>query len=179
MKLFIVVTLLLVIGGALASISQLNLNPTGNFAKLTSKQGLWVSIIILKLMLLGELGFFPYKFQGRKKRAAVSGIMPGLEDTSTVLKVLFILIHRKKLSKLSSYSRSFPLAADSRFGSQKLSLALFVRIGGHQNRIDSKQRPAGLRHGNEPDPLENRQVSRLNLLILYLLTNIFIDFNCF
>ena len=73
---------------ALGSISQLNLNPTGNFAKLTTKQGLWVSIIILKILILGELGFFPYRFKGRKKRKiGRPDSLVGLEDTNSVLQV--------------------------------------------------------------------------------------------
>jgi hypothetical protein len=88
MNLLKVALFLTFVSCALGSISQLNLNPTGNFAKLTSKQGLWVSIILLKILLMGQMGYFPYRFKGRKKRK-IGGpdSLVGLEDTNSVLQV--------------------------------------------------------------------------------------------
>ena len=96
MKVLNVGAMLFFIGGTMASISQLGLgsyNGSYNGVKLTSKEGLWVSIIFLKLALLGELGLlnFPFTFKGRKKRASITNITTEFQDTSTVMRVTISL----------------------------------------------------------------------------------------
>lgn len=91
MRIYLVTILLALIACVLASVSNINLNPTGNYAKISTKGGLWVSATILIYMLFAELGYLPFKFVGRKKRSAVSQMVSPLMmfgDRTTTLKVM-------------------------------------------------------------------------------------------
>lgn len=71
MKLESIAVLLMVATSVSASLSSISLGSTGNFAKLSTKQGMLVSIVLLKFLLMGEFGVLPYKFIGRKRRSNV------------------------------------------------------------------------------------------------------------
>ena len=76
MKIVRVIVFLLLLTNVLAIVSNINLNPTGNYAKISTKGGLYVSITILIFMIFGEFGYLPFsRFVGRKKRSAVSQMM--------------------------------------------------------------------------------------------------------
>ena len=88
MKLFSLLVLLLAVGGCLSSISNINLSPTGNFAKLSTKQGLWTSVVLLQFLILGQLGVIPYKFKGRKKRDLDPQAL--VQESNAMLKVMYL-----------------------------------------------------------------------------------------
>lgn len=78
MKILRAVFFLTLLSGVLAIVSNINLNPTGYYAKISTKGGLYVSITLLIFMLFGEFGYLPWlRFVGRKKRSAVSNIIGG------------------------------------------------------------------------------------------------------
>lgn len=89
MKLLGVIAFLVLLVGVLASVSNINLNPTGIYPQISTKGGLWVSITMLIYMLFAELGYLPYRFRGRKRRSAAGQVMGPLMsgDRDTVLKV--------------------------------------------------------------------------------------------
>ena len=69
MKILCVIVFLVLLTGVLATISNINLSPTGYYAKISTKGGLKVSITILIFMIFGEFGYLPFsRFVGRKKR---------------------------------------------------------------------------------------------------------------
>ena len=75
MELLRLITFLILINGILGIVSLVNLNPTGDYAKLSPKGGLYVSVILLIYVLFGELGYLPFRFKGRKKRSAISQVI--------------------------------------------------------------------------------------------------------
>ncbi len=88
MKLLRVIVFLVLLVGVLASVSNINLNPTGNYAKLSTKGGLYVSVAMLIYLLFAELGYLPFRFKGRKRRSAISQMMgPMFGDRDVILKV--------------------------------------------------------------------------------------------
>ena len=93
MKIVRVIVFLLLLTNVLAIVSNINLNPTGNYAKISTKGGLYVSITILIFMIFGEFGYLPFsRFVGRKKRSAVSQMMALSHhgNRNLVLQVSFI-----------------------------------------------------------------------------------------
>lgn len=91
MRLLGLLAFLVLATGILASVSNINLNPTGDYAKLSPKGGLYVSVVILIYMLFAEMGFLPYRFKGRKRRSAMAQVMSPLimGDRDVVLRVCF------------------------------------------------------------------------------------------
>lgn len=89
MELLRIVIFLVLLVGVLASVSNINLNPTGYYAKLSPKGGLYVSVVLLIYVIFAELGYLPYRFRGKKKRSALGGLMnPYLVgDRESVLQV--------------------------------------------------------------------------------------------
>jgi hypothetical protein len=89
MKLLRVIVFLVLLVGVLASVSNINLSPTGNYPEISTKGGLGVSIAILIYMLFAELGYLPFRFKGRKKRSALSQLTSPLMlgDRDNILKV--------------------------------------------------------------------------------------------
>lgn len=88
MKLLRVIVFLVLLVGVLASVSNINLNPTGNYAKLSTKGGLYVSVAMLIYLLFAELGYLPFRFKGRKRRSAMGQMMgPMFGDRDVILKV--------------------------------------------------------------------------------------------
>ena len=93
MKLLRVIIFLVLLVGVLATVSNINLNPTGNYARISTKGGMYVSIIMLIYVLFGEFGYLPFtRFVGRKRRS-ISGQMMGpmLGDRDTMLKVNILI----------------------------------------------------------------------------------------
>lgn len=112
MKLLRLYAFLILIVGVLASVSFINLNPTGDYAKLSPKGGLYVSVVLLIYVLFGEMGFLPYRFKGRKRRSANDQIMNPLimGDKDVVLRVCFVFMHKMLLPFLD---RGYHLTVDS------------------------------------------------------------------
>lgn len=95
---------LTLLSGVLAIVSNINLNPTGIYPKISTKGGLYVSIVMLIYLLFGELGYLPWlRFVGKKKRSVNGSLLNSslFGDRNTVLTVsyifnrykLFIMIH--------------------------------------------------------------------------------------
>lgn len=78
----------------LASVSNINLSPTGNYAQVSPKGGLYASVAILIYMIFSELGYLPFRFKGRKKRSAVSQLLGGdnFSKRNSALKVIYVNI---------------------------------------------------------------------------------------
>lgn len=93
MKLVSVIVIVSLLAVVLASVSNINLGPTGNYPTISTKGGLYVSVTILIYMIFAELGYLPYRFKGKKKRSALPRFMSGnlFMDRNSALKV--ILIH--------------------------------------------------------------------------------------
>ena len=68
MKLLQVITLLTLLTSVLATVSNINLAPSGPYPPISTKNGIIVSTILLIYMLFGETGYLPFGFKGRKKR---------------------------------------------------------------------------------------------------------------
>lgn len=90
MKLLRLVIFFVLLVGVLASVSNINLSPTGNYKEISTKSGLGVSIAILIYLLFAELGYLPYRFRGRKKRSALEELMTPLGNRDLILKVIVL-----------------------------------------------------------------------------------------
>ena len=73
MKLLRVVVFLVLLVGVLCSVSNINLNPTGIYPKISTKGGLYVSIVMLIYVLFAELGYLPYRYKGKRSVDTVGG----------------------------------------------------------------------------------------------------------
>lgn len=78
MKLLRLVIFLVLLVGVLASVSNINLNPTGLYPELSTNGGLYVSISILIYMLFAELGYLPYRFRGKKRSTMDNLLNPAM-----------------------------------------------------------------------------------------------------
>lgn len=89
MKLLRVIVFLVLLVGVLASVSNINLSPTGIYPEISTKGGLGVSIAVLIYMLFSELGYLPFRFKGRKRRSAVGQLSNRIRlgDRDAILKV--------------------------------------------------------------------------------------------
>ena len=90
MKIFRAVIFLTLLAGVLGIVSNINLNPTGYYARISTKGGLYVSITLLIFVIFRELGYLPFlRFVGRRKRSAVSNLIGGgvPGDRNAVLQV--------------------------------------------------------------------------------------------
>ncbi|KZS13928.1 Uncharacterized protein APZ42_020573 [Daphnia magna] len=90
MKLLRVTVFLVLLVGVLASVSFINLSPTGIYPEISTKGGLGVSIAILIYMLFSELGYLPFRFKGRKRRSAVGQLSNRIRlgDRDAILKLI-------------------------------------------------------------------------------------------
>lgn len=100
MKLVRVTIVCSLVAVVLASVSNINLSPTGNYAHVSTKGGLYASVSILIYMIFSELGYLPFRFKGRKKRSAVSQLMSGDSFTkrNSALKVIKRAVSTNDLS---------------------------------------------------------------------------------
>ncbi len=87
---------LTLLSGVLAIVSNINLNPTGYYPKISTKGGLYVSIVILIYMIFGELGYLPWlRFVGKKKRSLNGNLLNSVifGDRNTILTVRHLFIY--------------------------------------------------------------------------------------
>lgn len=98
MKLFQTVVVSLLLDLAFTSISNISVGPTGNFAKISPSQGMYVSVILLVYVLFAELGYLPFKFVGKKKRSLITSVFSSsfFSDRDTALKVFSIVCYKRK-----------------------------------------------------------------------------------
>ncbi len=95
MKLISVLLLFLLLTAVSASVSNIGIGQTGNFAKISPKGGLYVSIGMLMIVLIDELGLLnlPYRFKGkRKKRSFISHHLN--QDRNSILRVFNMICQK-------------------------------------------------------------------------------------
>ena len=70
MKLVTLLVLGLLVGGSLAFIPNIGLGSFGKRETISSESGQVLLAALLTVLILSEFGYFPYTFEGRKKRSA-------------------------------------------------------------------------------------------------------------
>ena len=137
MRLLVVLAFLALVTGILASVSNINLNPTGEYAKLSPKGGLYVSVVLLIYVLFAEMGFLPYRFRGRKRRSAMAQVMNPLimGDKDVVLRV-----YCSRSKKSETFLIAIFLVVDSCDRQQRLPFAISLRIGSAQSGSSKDER---------------------------------------
>ena len=98
---FIILSVLTI--GCLASVSNINLGPTGYYPKVSTTSGLTISVIILTILILGEIGVVPFEYTGRKRRSIADSAelfnSSLIRDEKAVLQVVFFIHSSKKMHK--------------------------------------------------------------------------------